>query len=295
MLLEESSSSQIGVKQFRLEHCISYCCYDRESRQALLVDPVLGLMSEYREYIADHQLDLVCALDIHTRKDHFSASHLFKVGRPRESRDLIQLGRFEFRELEISGEVFPGWRSLSGAGLVFTGDLLWIGTSSGYVQLQAQEIERVFDSLPGSTVLFPAHDSNDLVCSLIQVEKLKNPDWSGNALTAPRESGIASISIEKYKNKIHENAKGSAFIDVREEAEFRSGHIPGTRNIPISEIGLHWDKLFHLSRIYVSCFSGVRSARAAKTLSYLGLNDVVNVSAGFLGWMNAGYSTKYEK
>lgn len=99
---------------------------------------------------------------------------------------------------------------------------------------------------------------------------------------------VTSISIKKYASKLDERAAGTLFIDVREREEYAEAHIPGTENIPLSEIGLHLDPLRIARRVYISCLSGRRSQMAVKTLSYLGLKDVVNVTGGFKGWVTAG-------
>ena len=98
-----------------------------------------------------------------------------------------------------------------------------------------------------------------------------------------------SISVEKYSHKLREAGTGHLFIDVRELDEFREGHMPGVRNLPLSELALYLTELRAANRLYLSCLSGRRSSMAAKTLSRLGLPDVVNVSGGFQAWQNAGF------
>ena len=98
-----------------------------------------------------------------------------------------------------------------------------------------------------------------------------------------------SISVEKYVNKLEDQKDGTLFVDVRETDEFAAGHIPQTVNMPLSELGFHLKELQASRQIYVSCLGGVRSAAAAKTLIYLGIEAVVNVSGGFRAWSAAGY------
>ena len=67
-------------------------------------------------------------------------------------------------------------------------------------------------------------------------------------------------------------------IDVREPGEFKQGHIPGARNIPLSKIenaksAIH-DKNMPL---YVYCQSGSRSRRAASALRKMGYANVQNI------------------
>lgn len=98
----------------------------------------------------------------------------------------------------------------------------------------------------------------------------------------------ASINVEKYRHKLTENAEGHLFIDVREPDEFETGHIPGTRCMPLSELAQHLPELRAARRVYVSCLSGMRGTMAARTLSYVGLPDVVNVNGGLKAWTQQG-------
>jgi glyoxylase-like metal-dependent hydrolase (beta-lactamase superfamily II)/rhodanese-related sulfurtransferase len=111
----------------------------------------------------------------------------------------------------------------------------------------------------------------------------------GKASSEPDRA--ASIGVDKYKHKLEEKSDGTRFVDVREAYEFREGHMPGAENIPLSELGLRLPELSRAQRIYVSCLSGRRSSMAARTLAYLELPDVVNVTGGFKAWIKAGNRT----
>jgi rhodanese-related sulfurtransferase len=75
-------------------------------------------------------------------------------------------------------------------------------------------------------------------------------------------------------------------IDVRELQEFRSGHIAGSLNVPLSS--------FHPSRVptdkpvVLICLSGARSAGALKMLRSAGHQNVRHYKAGIAGWRMQG-------
>lgn len=81
-------------------------------------------------------------------------------------------------------------------------------------------------------------------------------------------------------------------IDVREPAEFASGHIPGAINIPRGLLEFEVDK--HVPhggrdcRIAVYCRSGARAALAAQSLHRLGFTHVRSIAGGIMGWTEAG-------
>ena len=72
-------------------------------------------------------------------------------------------------------------------------------------------------------------------------------------------------------------AAGGIVVDVRSEAEFYSGHIENSLNIPLVEITSKLDQFKDKDQpIITCCASGMRSAGAAKILSAKGFTNVVN-------------------
>ena len=77
-----------------------------------------------------------------------------------------------------------------------------------------------------------------------------------------------------YKSLLEE---GGVIIDVRSNAEFASGNIENSINIPLSEIN-NVDKLIDNKEqnIITCCASGMRSATAKNILKAKGYNNVIN-------------------
>lgn len=77
-----------------------------------------------------------------------------------------------------------------------------------------------------------------------------------------------------YKSMLDE---GGVIIDVRSEAEFYSGHIENSINIPLGELP---SKIIQFKDkdqpIITCCASGMRSTGAAKIFSAKGYSNVVN-------------------
>lgn len=80
---------------------------------------------------------------------------------------------------------------------------------------------------------------------------------------------------------------GAVLLDVREPHEWRSGHAPKARHIPLSQLGSRAKELPRNREILVVCRSGNRSRRAARMLSAQ-RSDVANVKGGMGAWARHG-------
>ena len=79
--------------------------------------------------------------------------------------------------------------------------------------------------------------------------------------------------------------KENVIVDVRTVAEFRSGHAPGSVNIPLQEIPQHIARLKgYNSPLVLCCATGNRSGIAQQYLSGLG---IACENAG--AWQDAEY------
>jgi molybdopterin/thiamine biosynthesis adenylyltransferase/rhodanese-related sulfurtransferase len=88
---------------------------------------------------------------------------------------------------------------------------------------------------------------------------------------------------------------GALVIDVRQDDEWATGHIPGARHVPKSHLesrieGVAPDKS---QRVVLYCASGQRSAWAARTLiEDLGYESVESMTGGFTLWKDRGYQVE---
>lgn len=75
-------------------------------------------------------------------------------------------------------------------------------------------------------------------------------------------------------------------LDVRERHEWKAGHAPGSKNIPLSKLHARASELPADRRYAAVCRSGARSRSATAQLRRAGL-DVVNVKGGMSAWRRA--------
>ena len=78
--------------------------------------------------------------------------------------------------------------------------------------------------------------------------------------------------------KEYQTVPGAVLLDVRTPQEYREGHIPGSRNVPLQTI----DKVAAVvdnkdKALFVYCYSGARSSQAAGMLQRMGYSNVTNI------------------
>ena len=88
---------------------------------------------------------------------------------------------------------------------------------------------------------------------------------------------MRNVNINEGAN-IARNIPGAILLDVRTEPEYRSGHIPGSKNIPLQQL----DKVESVienkeGALFVYCYSGARSRQATAMLQHIGYTNVQNI------------------
>lgn len=89
------------------------------------------------------------------------------------------------------------------------------------------------------------------------------------------------------------NRQNAVVLDIREDAEYRAGHIIDSLNIPLSALSSRVSELDKKKKrpIIAYCRSGARSASACRTLAKHGFETVYNLSGGIAAWQNANLPT----
>lgn len=89
---------------------------------------------------------------------------------------------------------------------------------------------------------------------------------------------IPEITPYELNEKLKDKRK-FILIDVRQPEEFKNGHVPGAKLIPLGELSRRLDELPKDKEIACICASGSRSSSAARMLAKQGYN-VFNVRGG---------------
>jgi rhodanese-related sulfurtransferase len=96
-------------------------------------------------------------------------------------------------------------------------------------------------------------------------------------------NGIPTVTIDGVPDPL---PQGLHVLDVREDVEWRHGHIDGALHIPLRDLPARVSDVPE-GQTLVVCKIGGRSAQAVQYLLGRG-HDVVNLDGGMLDWEAAG-------
>jgi len=112
---------------------------------------------------------------------------------------------------------------------------------------------------------------------------------SGGALLFPmlqrRGAKVSQFQATQYMNQ-----GKTLVLDVRNEEEFASGHLPNAKNIPLTDLNNRIKEIEKSKNTVVItvCAQGVRSSNAAALLSKAGFTQVFSLEGGTEAWKTQG-------
>lgn len=177
--------------------CKSYLIGCKETHQAIVVDPEIGLIDRYLAVAAREGLRIQYLLDTHTHADHFSASHELRerLGVPVimhrnspapfidikvDDGETVIVGKLRLNILYTPGHTEDSICVLL-ADRILTGDTLLVD-GTGRSDLPGGNAGQLYDSLfnkllklPPALLVFPAHDYKGQTHSTLAKEIADNP------------------------------------------------------------------------------------------------------------------------
>lgn len=96
---------------------------------------------------------------------------------------------------------------------------------------------------------------------------------------------IKNVTADEAHQLI-KTTKDLIILDVRTNQEFKSGHIPGSKSIPVGELTSRINELekYKDNPILVHCTSGGRSPAAVKVLLKHNFSKIYHMNRGLSGW-----------
>lgn len=114
----------------------------------------------------------------------------------------------------------------------------------------------------------------------------------GSSLPSAEEAGgegVYTVTVDQAAER-YEEVEGLVVLDVRTQAEYDRGHVPGAVLLDFYADDFE-DSIAELDRdvpYLVYCAQGGRSGSTGGLMGELGFADVADLSAGFPGWADAG-------
>jgi rhodanese-related sulfurtransferase len=99
----------------------------------------------------------------------------------------------------------------------------------------------------------------------------------GHQLSTIPQTSVADVTDDVLASHV-------TFIDVRSAAEFAAGHLPGARNIPLTNLLDHLAEIPTDQPVLRHCCNGFRSSIAAGLLASRGWGNVMNLQGGYSAW-----------
>ena len=101
-----------------------------------------------------------------------------------------------------------------------------------------------------------------------------------------------NLRARRIRKVIESASPAPKIVDVRPEADFQRGAIPGAENIPFTGPEFSEQVRTELSEdepLVIYCSGGFRSRRAAKELRRLGFQKLYHLHRGIGSWKMAGF------
>jgi rhodanese-related sulfurtransferase len=108
-------------------------------------------------------------------------------------------------------------------------------------------------------------------------------------LVADARSRIRELTVADVE-RLRRSGERFELIDVREDDEWRRGHLPGARHLSkgIIERDIETAVPDHGAHLVLYCGGGFRSALVADNLQKMGYTRVESMDGGWRGWTAAG-------
>ncbi|HLQ62174.1 MAG TPA: rhodanese-like domain-containing protein [Candidatus Acidoferrales bacterium] len=106
-----------------------------------------------------------------------------------------------------------------------------------------------------------------------------------------QETPYRDLKLDEIRKLIDQ---GYEVVDVREDWEWRKGHVPGARHVVLGSILANPKVQSFRDRSIFVCEVGERSAVASEMAVALGTQDVVNFRGGTKAWREAGLPLEKE-
>lgn len=117
-----------------------------------------------------------------------------------------------------------------------------------------------------------------------------SPSQASGASVAVAEAAALDLPVTIDAARLDEirDRDDVVVLDVREDWEFQSGHVPGAQWIPLGQLASRLNEVPKDKTVVAVCRSGNRSGQATTLLRQQGFN-AHNMQGGMISWERAGF------
>ena len=151
---------------------------------------------------------------------------------------------------------------------------------------------------PDTDIILVAEDEERVKEAIMRLARIGMERVAGflrGGVEACREKGLPIASIDqisvKELNEMMESGSDVQVLDVRQPAEYESGHVPRAIHVPLAHLARDEEvSSLDVSRpVAVICAGGYRSSAAASLLAQQNFSRLYNVTGGTGAWKDAGF------
>jgi glyoxylase-like metal-dependent hydrolase (beta-lactamase superfamily II) len=181
----------------------TYLIADLNTKEAVLVDPVLEQVERDKKLIQELGLKLIYCLETHIHADHVTGTGKLReltgcqgivpentqaacANRQIRNGEVLKVGEINIKAIATLGHTDSHMSYLVNDSAVLTGDSLFIrgcgrtDFQSGDPGLMYDHVTQRLFTLPDRTLVYPGHDYNGQTVSTIGEEKQFNPRFVGH-------------------------------------------------------------------------------------------------------------------
>lgn len=103
----------------------------------------------------------------------------------------------------------------------------------------------------------------------------------------------ANTALSPYDATQKMNGGEAIFLDVRDESEYKGGHLLNARSMPVNKLAerLHEIEKYKEKEVVVYCDNGMRTSRAIAKLKKSGFTKLFSLAGGLAAWEKASLPT----
>jgi rhodanese-related sulfurtransferase len=95
---------------------------------------------------------------------------------------------------------------------------------------------------------------------------------------------VKPLDVRELRDRLKAKGDKPVILDVREDWEWRTCHLPDSVHIPMRQIPMRAAELPRDTEIVVMCHHGIRSQQVANFLAQHGFKNLYNLTGGIDAW-----------